>query len=103
MITYTWTIEDVIVTPSVTIESETFTDVIHTIRWKCVGTEGSYSAFEEQSWAVDFNNTGNFVSLDSLDVDTVIGWIMTEQEKDNQKRKIAEYIEIKKNTKSIGT
>ena len=103
MITYTWTIEDVIVTPSVTIGENTFTDVVNTIRWKCSGTEGSYSAFEEQSWAVDFNNTGNFVSLDSLDVDTVIGWIMTEQDKDNQKRKIAEYIEIKKNTKSIGT
>jgi hypothetical protein len=102
MITYTWTIEDVIVTPSVTIGEDTFTDVVNTIRWKCVGTEGSYSGFEEQSWPVDFNNTGSFVSLDSLDVDTVIGWIMNPDERDNQERKVADYIETKKNTKSIG-
>ena len=102
MITYTWTIEDVIVTPSVTIGEDTFTDVINTIKWKCSGTEGSNTAYEEQTWPVAFNNTGSFVSLDSLDVNTVIGWIMNTDERDNQERKIAEYIEIKKNTKSIG-
>lgn len=102
MITYTWTIEDVIVTPSVTIGSDTFTDVVNKIKWKCSGTEGSNTAYEEQTWPVAFNNTGSFVSLDSLDVDTVIGWIMSDDEKDNQVRKIADYIEIKKNTKSIG-
>ena len=102
MINYTWTIEDVIVTPTVTIGDDTFTDVVNTIRWKCVGTEGSNTAYEEQTWPVAFNNTGSFVSLDSLDVNTVIGWIMNTDERDNQERKIAEYIEIKKNTKSIG-
>ena len=102
MANYTWTIEDVIVTPSVTIESETFTDVIHTIRWKCVGTDSSYSASEEQSWPVEFNNTGDFKALSSLDVDTVIGWIMTEQERDNQERKVLAEIEQLKNTKNIG-
>ena len=102
MANYTWTIEDVIVTPSVTIESETFTDVIHTIRWKCVGTDGSYSASEEQSWSIEFNNAGDFKALSSLDVDTVIGWIMTEQERDNQERKVLAEIEQLKNTKNIG-
>ena len=102
MANYTWTIEDVIVTPSVTIESETFTDVIHTIRWKCVGTDGSYSASEEQSWSIEFNNSGDFKALSSLDVDTVIGWIMTEQERDNQERKVLAEIEQLKNTKNIG-
>lgn len=102
MITYTWTIEDVIVTPSVTIGEDTFTDVINTIRWRCAGTEGSNTAYEEQSWPVAFNNTGSFVSLDSLDVDTVIGWIMTEDEKDNQLRKVSAKIETITNTKSIG-
>ena len=102
MITYTWTIEDVIVTPSVTIGEDTFTDVVNTIKWKRSGTEGSNTAYEEQTWPVAFNNTGSFVSLDSLDVNTVIGWIMNTDERDNQERKIAEYIEIKKNTKSIG-
>jgi hypothetical protein len=102
MINYTWTIEDVIITPTVTIGEDTFTDVINTIKWKCSGTEGSNTAYEEQSWSVAFNNTGSFVSLDSLDVDTVIGWIMSDDERGNQERKIANYIEIKKNTKSIG-
>jgi hypothetical protein len=102
MINYTWTIEDVIITPTVTIGEDTFTDVINTIKWKCSGTEGSNTAYEEQSWSVAFNNTGSFVSLDSLDVDTVIGWIMNTDERGNQERKIANYIEIKKNTKSIG-
>jgi|TARA_B100001094_G_scaffold93238_1_gene89122 hypothetical protein len=102
MINYTWTIEDVIVTPTVTIGDDAFTDVIHTIRWKCVGTEGSYSEFEEQSWSVDFNNTGSFTSLDSLDIDVVLGWLMNADERNNQERKIAGYIEAKKNTKNIG-
>lgn len=102
MITYTWTIENVIVTPTVTIGSDTFTDVVNQIKWRCSGTEGSYSAFEEQTWSVEFKNTGSFVSLDSLDVDTVISWIMTNDEKDNQVRKVSEKIETIKNTKSIG-
>ena len=102
MITYTWTIEDVIVTPSVTIGEDTFTDVVNKIRWKCSGTEGSNTAYEEQTWSVEFKNTGSFVSLDSLDVDTVISWIMTNDEKDNQVRKVSEKIETIKNTKSIG-
>ena len=102
MINYTWTIEDVIITPTVTIGEDTFTDVINTIKWKCSGTEGSNTAYEEQSWSVAFNNTGSFVSLDSLDVDTVIGWIMSDDEKDNQVRKVSAKIETIKNTKSIG-
>jgi hypothetical protein len=102
MINYTWTIEDVIVTPSVTIGEETFTDVIHTIRWKCVGTEGSYTESEEQSWPVKFNNSGTFIPLDSLDVDTILSWIMNTDERNNQERKIIDYIEKKKNTKNIG-
>ena len=102
MITYTWTIEDVIVTPSVTIGEDTFTDVINTIRWRCAGTEGSNTAYEEQTWPVAFNNTGSFTSLDSLDIDIVLGWIMSEADKDNQVRKVAAKIEIIKNTKSIG-
>ena len=102
MINYTWTIEDVIVTPSVTIGEDTFTDVVNQIKWRCSGTEGSNTAYEEQTWSVDFNNAGSCISLDSLDVDTVIGWIMNPDERDNQERKIADSIEIKKNTKSIG-
>jgi hypothetical protein len=102
MITYTWTIEDVIVTPSVTIGSDTFTDVVNKIKWRCSGTEGSNTAYEEQTWPVAFNNTGSFVSLDSLDVDTVISWIMSDDEKDNQVRKVSAKIETIKNTKSIG-
>ena len=55
MITYTWTIENVIVTPSVTIGSDTFTDVVNKIKWRCSGTEGSNTAYEEQTWAVTFD------------------------------------------------
>ena len=102
MITYTWTIEDVIVTPSVTIGEDTFTDVVNTIKWKCSGTEGSNTAYEEQTWPVAFNNTGSFTSLDSLDIDVVLGWLMNADERNNQERKIAGYIEAKKNTKNIG-
>ena len=102
MINYTWTIEDVIVTPSVTIGEETFTDVIHTIRWKCVGTEGSYTAYEEQTWPVAFENAESFISLDSLDVDIVLSWIMNTDERNNQERKVSAKIETIKNTKSIG-
>ena len=102
MITYTWTIEDVIVTPSVTIGEDTFTDVVNQIKWRCSGTEGSNTAYEEQTWSVEFKNTGSFVSLDSLDVDTVISGIMTDDEKDKQVRKVSEKIETIKNTKSIG-
>ena len=102
MINYTWTIEDVIVTPSVTIGEDTFTDVVNTIKWKCSGTEGSNTAYEEQTWPVAFNNTGSFTSLDSLDIDVVLGWIMNADERNNQERKIAGYIEAKKNTKNIG-
>ena len=102
MITYTWTIEDVIVTPSVTIGEDTFTDVVNKIKWKCSGTEGSNTAYEEQTWSVEFKNTGSFIALNDLDVDTVISWIMNPDERDNQERKVADYIETKKNTKSIG-
>lgn len=102
MINYTWTIEDVIITPTVTIGEDTFTDVINTIKWKCSGTEGSNTAYEEQTWPVAFENTGSFTALDALDVDTVISWIMGEVDKDNQLRRVAAKIEIIKNTKSIG-
>mgnify|MGYP003974772587 FL=1 len=102
MITYTWTIENVIVTPSVTIGSDTFTDVVNKIKWRCSGTEGSNTAYEEQTWPVAFENAGGFTALDALDVDTVISWIMGEADKDNQLRRVAAKIEIIKNTKSIG-
>ena len=102
MITYTWTIEDVIVTPTVTIDGETFTDVVNKIKWRCSGTEGSNTSYEEQTWTVTFENAGSFTALDALDVDTVISWIMSDDEKDNQVRKVSAKIETIKNTKSIG-
>lgn len=102
MINYTWTIEDVIVTPSVTIGEDTFTDVVNQIKWRCSGTEGSNTAYEEQTWSVPFENSGSFIALNDLDVDTVISWIMTDDERDNQVRKVSAKIETIKNTKSIG-
>ena len=102
MITYTWTIEDVTVNPSVTIGETTYTDVITDIRWKCAGTEDSYSAFEEQTWPVGFTGENTFIALGDLDVDTVVGWIMSDDERDNQERQVAFKIDKLKNTKTIG-
>ena len=103
MINYTWSIINVIVNPSVTVDSTTYENVIEEIIWRCTGVETgtNTTAYEEQTWSIGFKDPSSFVEFDDLNIDLVISWIMPEVEKNNRYNWIAVMIEKLNNTKEI--
>ncbi len=103
MINYTWSIINVIVNPSVTVDSTTYENVVEEIIWRCTGIETgtNTTAYEEQTWPIGFEDPSSFIEFDNLNIDLIISWIMSEVEKDNQYRIVAGKIEKLNNTKEI--
>ena len=100
MITYNWTVEDVIVN-TVTINEVTYTDVVKEIRWRCTGTENEVTAYEEQTWPIGFENPDNFVTFSDLTSEQVINWLHTDDMKELQERAVKAKIERINNTKEL--
>ena len=103
MINYTWSIINVIVNPSVTVDSTTYENVVEEIIWRCTGVETgtNTTAYEEQTWSIGFKDPSSFVEFDNLNIDLVISWIMPEVEKNNRYNWIAVMIEKLNNTKEV--
>ena len=105
MINYTWSIINVIVNPSVTVDSTTYENVVEEIIWRCTGVETgtNTTAYEEQTWSIKFKDPSSFVEFDDLDTNLVLSWLyaLDPHLDDVTPRLVAGKIEKLNNTKEV--
>lgn len=55
-------------------------DVIHNAHWSCTASTGSHSNSVYGTTVISTEDLGTFVDFDSLDNDTVVGWVTASME-----------------------
>ena len=68
---YTWTVDSMLNYPSYAGQ----TDVVTTVNWICVGTDGTYSGRLAGATGITYNPADPFIPYSNLTNDIVIGWV----------------------------
>ena len=81
-VTYTWIIDELEVFPTgsdIQTPINTELDVVHTVRYSLVCSDGeeemSQKYIHSDTITMNTDNVSSFASFDSLDSDTVLGWV----------------------------
>jgi len=81
-VTYTWIIDELEVFPTgsdIQTPINTELDVVHTVRYSLVCSDGeeemSQKYIHSDTITMNTDNLSSFASFDSLDSDTVLGWV----------------------------
>lgn len=82
-ITYTWTVGALDTYPTASDSNDpanTQNDVIYNVHWTLSASTGSHSVSLTDSQNLDISDLASFTSFDSLDQDTVVGWVTSSME-----------------------
>ena len=73
--TYTWDFTEVEVYPTMTKDGVEYSDVLHTIHWTYIASEGDDSQTHNDELKLDLSDMTGFVPYSDLTRATVISWI----------------------------
>lgn len=82
-ITYTWTVGALDTYPTASDSNDpvnTQNDVIYNAHWTLSASTGSHSVSIIGSQTLDVSDLSSFTSFDSLDQETVVGWVTASME-----------------------